>query len=65
MQQAWLLALMNARFYQYNLEQLYLTALPVTLQRFSFDPQFYAGMQPSTGVPQVNGSGGSFRRHQA
>ena len=41
MQQAWVLALMNARFYQYNLEQVYLAALPVTLQRFTFEPQFY------------------------
>jgi hypothetical protein len=58
MQQAWLLALMNARFYQYNLEQVYLTALPLTLQRFSYDPQFYAGMGSVTGVPQIDGSGG-------
>ena len=48
MQQAWLLALMNARFYQYNLEQVYLAAIPVTQQRFSFGPQFYAGMSPAT-----------------
>ncbi len=34
MQQAWLLAIMNARFYQYNLETVYEAALPVTLQRF-------------------------------
>jgi len=54
MQQAWMLALMNARYYQFNLEQVYLMALPVTLQRFSFDPQFYAGMSPSTSVPQTN-----------
>jgi len=61
MQQAMLLAIMNARFYQYNLEVLYLTALPVTLQRFAFEPQFYAGMSPMTGVPQGGtGSGGSF-----
>ena len=52
MQQAWLLALMNARFYQFNLENVYLAALPVTLQRFSFEPQFYASMGPTTGVPQ-------------
>ena len=60
MQQALLLAIMNARFYQYNLEQVYLAAIPVTLQRFSFEPQFYAGMSPVTGVPQNGGSGGSF-----
>jgi hypothetical protein len=54
MQQAWLLAIMNARFYQYNLETVYLAALPVTLQRFSYEPQFYAGLSPSTSVPQTN-----------
>ncbi len=51
MQQAWLLAIMNARFYQFNLEQVYLTALPVTLQRFSFEPQFYGSLGQVTGVP--------------
>ena len=61
MQQAWLLALMNARFYQFNLEQVYLAALPVTLQRFAFEPQFYASLGQVTGVPQNgNGAGGSF-----
>jgi hypothetical protein len=68
MQKAWLLALMNGRFYQFQLEQLYLAALPVTLQRFAFEPQFYAGMSPTTGVPQTGGvqsagtsiGGGSF-----
>ena len=59
MQQAWLLALLNARYYQFQLEQLYLAALPVTLQRFAFEPQFYAGMSPVTGVPQTGGAGGS------
>lgn len=43
MQQAWLLAIMNARFYQYNLKTVYEAALPVTLQRFTFDPQFLCG----------------------
>ena len=38
---------------------LYLAALPVTLQRFAFEPQFYAGMSPLTGVPQTGGAGGS------
>ncbi len=50
--------MMNGRYYQYQLEQLYLAALPVTLQRFAFEPQFYAGMSPSTGVPQTGGAGG-------
>ena len=57
MQQASLLALINGRYYQYQLEQLYLAALPVTLQRFAFEPQFYAGMSPTTGVPQTGGAG--------
>ena len=56
-----LLALMNARFYQFNLEQVYLAALPVTLQRFAFEPQFYGSLGPVTGVPQNgSGAGGSF-----
>jgi len=58
MQQALLLAIMNARFYQFNLEQVYLSAIPVTLQRFYFEPQFYAGMSPATGVPQSAGTNG-------
>jgi hypothetical protein len=57
MQQAWVLALMNARFYQFNLENVYLAALPVTLQRFSFEPQFYAGLGQVTPVPQTQGAG--------
>ena len=65
MQQAFLLALINARYYQYQLEQLYLAALPVTLQRFAFEPQFYAGMSPTTGVPQTGGAGGTGRRSAA
>jgi hypothetical protein len=44
--------LINSRFYQFNLEQLYTTALTVTLQRFAFTPQFFAGLSPLTGVPQ-------------
>ena len=59
MQQSFQLALMNARFYQSQLESLYLAALPVTLQRFAFQPQFYAGMSPLTGVPQTGGAGSS------
>jgi hypothetical protein len=59
MQQAFLIALINARYYQFQLEQLYLAALPVTLQRFAFEPQFYAGLSPTTGVPQTGGAGGS------
>jgi hypothetical protein len=48
MQQALFLAIMNARFYQFNLEQVYLAAIPVTLQRFIFGPQFFAGLSPVT-----------------
>ncbi len=48
MAQAVTLALINARVYQYQLETLYLQALPVTLQRFSFAPQFIAGLSPVT-----------------
>jgi hypothetical protein len=57
MQQALLLAVMNARFYQFNLEQVYLSAIPVTQQRFIFGPQFFAGMSPLTAplAPAVTG----------
>ena len=41
--QALQLALANNRGYQFNLEQVYIQALPVTLQRYGFQPQFYAG----------------------
>ena len=61
MQQALLLAIMNARFYQFNLEQVYLAAIPVTQQRFIFGPQFYAGMSPLTS-PLTSGSHWAERR---
>jgi hypothetical protein len=48
MQQALLLAIMNARFYQFNLEAVYQAAIPVTLERFIFGPQFFAGLSPIT-----------------
>jgi hypothetical protein len=63
LQQAFTLSLINSRFYQTNLENLYAAALNVTLQRFQFAPQFYAGMSPRTsplgplgslGFPGVN-----------
>jgi hypothetical protein len=59
MQQAFTLALINARIYQLQLENLYSAALNVTLQRFAFQPQFYAGMSPITsplgaGFPLLN-----------
>src|SRR5262249_54105786 len=45
--------LVNNRVYQFQLETLYGTALSVTLQRFAFMPQFFAGLSPLTGVPQL------------
>jgi len=60
MQQAFTLALINSRTYQTNLENLYGAALSVTLQRFAFQPQFYAGTSPLTspGQGSPNGSFG-------
>ena len=60
MDQAFTLALINARIYQFNLENIYLASLAVTLQRFTFTPQFYAGLNPVTGVAGLAGAGGSF-----
>src|SRR5271165_1344506 len=54
LQQAFTLALINARVYQLLLEDLYNSALTVALQRFNFEPQFYAGMSPQT---SPNGAG--------
>jgi hypothetical protein len=61
MQQALYLAILNARFYQFNVEQLYIAAIPVTLQRFIFGPQFYAGLSPLTSPlsPSVVGGVGA------
>jgi hypothetical protein len=53
LEQAFTLALINSRFYQFQLEQLYLASLAVTLQRFAFTPQFFAGLTPLTSVPAV------------
>jgi len=50
MNQAFTLALINSRVYQFQLENVYLAALSVTLQRFAFTPQLYAGLTPTTGV---------------
>ena len=57
LQQSFTLALINARIYQLQLENLYNAALAVALQRFQFEPQFYAGMSPLTS-PTI-GPGGS------
>src|SRR5581483_10374929 len=45
LEQACELAVINSREYQDAREDLYLTALPVTLQRFSFAAQFFAAEQ--------------------
>ena len=58
MGQALTLGLINARIYQFQLENLYLTALPVTLNRFAFSPQFIAGLSPTTGTVGPGGSPG-------
>ena len=50
MEKAFQLALVNSRGYQFQLENIYLNALPVTLQRFSFQPQFLVGLSPTTAV---------------
>ncbi len=57
LQQAFTLALINARVYQLQLENLYTAALTVALDRFTFAPQFYAGMSPLTS-PTITPSGG-------
>ena len=59
MNQAFTLALINSRVYQFNLENVYASALAVTLQRFAFTPQFYAGASPLTGVAGAGGIGGA------
>ncbi len=53
------LALINSRDYQNRLENIYLTALPVTLQRFNLEPQAFAGLSPST-FPAAGGSPANF-----
>ena len=61
MEKAFQMALVNSRPYQYQLENVYLNALPVTLQRFSFGPQFIAGLSPTTSVAGAGASvGGGF-----
>jgi len=59
MEKAFQLALFNARVYQSQLETVYLNALPVTLQRFSFGPQFIAGLSPQTGIAGAGAGGGA------
>ena len=57
MEQAFTLTLINSRNYQSQLENLYGSSLAVTLQRFAFMPQFYAGMSPLTGILQGGSQG--------
>jgi len=58
MAQAFTLGLINARVYQTQLEAIYLAALPVTLQRFVFAPQFTAGLSPSGAAVSPTALGG-------
>ena len=59
MEKAFQLGLFNSRVYQFQLENIYINALPVTLQRFSFGPQFIAGISPSTGIAGAGSSVGA------
>lgn len=52
--QALTLALSNSRAYQFRIEQVYLNSLVVSLNRFNFMPQAFAGLTPVTPVPQFN-----------
>lgn len=55
------LGLIHSREYQGELEQLYLSALDVSFERFRFDAQFFAGGQTSYTAdgPDRPGSGGN------
>ncbi len=57
MEKAFQIALVNSRTYQYQLENVYVNALPVALQRFTFQPQFLAGLSPTTGAGGATGFG--------
>ena len=57
--QAMNLALVNSRDYQNRLENVYLTALTVTLQRFNMEPQVFAGLSPTTAT-RAGGSPANF-----
>jgi hypothetical protein len=54
------LALLHSREYQSQLEQLYLSALDVSFERFLFDSQFFAGyqVQYTADGPERRGAGG-------
>lgn len=61
------LALLNSRDYQQQLEVLYLSALDVSVERFAFDAQFFAGYQVAgdwlgrarSGLARATGIGGN------
>lgn len=58
------LALFNSREFQDQRENLYLTALPVTLQRFAFAAQFLAAedvIREHTGSRTIDGTGNRWR----
>jgi hypothetical protein len=62
LEQACELSLINSREYQDAREDLYLTALPVTLERFSFAAQFFAvgeAFRQWSGSQTVGGAGAS------
>lgn len=58
-EQSLTLALVNSRDYQSRIENIYVTALPVTLQRFNLEPQVFAGLSPTTGT-SAGGSPANF-----
>lgn len=63
LEQACELSLINSRDFQTQRENLYLTALPVTLQRFSFAAQLFAlgtTSFESSGAETINGEGQRF-----
>ena len=62
--QAMELGLINSREYQTRREGLYLTALPVTQERFAFAPQFFAieeSIRERTGSEAFEGAGDRWR----
>ena len=62
MQQALLLALMNARYYQYQLGARLPGGLAGDAPAVRLRAQFYAGMSPMTGVPQTSARSTADRR---
>jgi hypothetical protein len=62
------LALLNSREYQTRCEELYLAALPVTLERFSFAAQFFdfeQAIYERTGAQRTEGNGDRWRLNSA